>query len=415
MDPLRFGYQSWMQTIQGGDPVRVVWFRVPDSTPAYTGTTVFRSRNWEDEHENDGIGEQEEPTEGKRRLEWYSGHPPAMYHGGHPCGSDLAAQEGALPGRDPIFQTNAIGQAPCCASAPETWEVGDFLIHVSGEGEHVAVGYQEGAAALLLTGQGGHWEVWQHEGGGFLLLTGDGGHWIDHVHEGEGYIVLEGEGLHGESVYHEGGGYVFLTGDGVHAETDVHEGDGGIIVGGEGSHFGIAFHDGSGALLLGGDGLHWGIWIHEGSGAIILSGDGSHWADSVHEGEGEVILSGVGEHDLEEEETGPPCGTGMAYSVVVSGITGSDNCTVMNQTYAMSNVGGQVWSATVLAFSPVMAFINATLTLTSSPYTLVLTNTSTGETATYQAMAFDCATGGAFVLTSATGCSFPFFLNVTSP
>jgi hypothetical protein len=109
-----------MKTIIGGDAAPVVWYRVTPTTPAFSGTTAFRSRHYHEPPDNDGIGEQSDGRIccGKRDEEWYRGNPPAdLVPGPHPCGSDAVARTGAGPS-DPTFMTGPDGSAPCCAPVP---------------------------------------------------------------------------------------------------------------------------------------------------------------------------------------------------------------------------------------------------------------------------------------------------------
>lgn len=113
---LRSAYHSQMRTIQGADPVDVVWYRTPPGAAVYGDTTSFRSRIWCDPKDNAGIGEQANTLHccGKFDMVWSNGQPPAgASTGPAPCGSALVAVEGAGPG-DPTFVTLGDGSAPCC-------------------------------------------------------------------------------------------------------------------------------------------------------------------------------------------------------------------------------------------------------------------------------------------------------------
>lgn len=162
MDFLRNGYRSQMRTIQGADPVEVMWFEAPAGALAYEGPSVFRSRNWEDDHDNDGMGEQEAPALPRERIiDWYNGNPPAFYTGQEPCGSDRVALEGAVVGRDPLFTTNRVGQGPCCESPLEAADI-PISIQCDAEVDHLFA-YPEAdalapvllAALALVTGPAG--------------------------------------------------------------------------------------------------------------------------------------------------------------------------------------------------------------------------------------------------------------------
>jgi hypothetical protein len=120
MDMLRSGYRAMMRTIVNEPPVPVVWFRVPDDRPFYSGPTAFRSRNWTADPENEGIGEQRaEQKCHPAYVGWYNGKPPAPYpNDGEACGSAEVARFGAVRGRDPIFVTDRLGRAPCCSDEP---------------------------------------------------------------------------------------------------------------------------------------------------------------------------------------------------------------------------------------------------------------------------------------------------------
>lgn len=113
VDFLRFGYHAQMRTVHGQPPVPVVWFRVPKGRPIFSGPSVFRSRNWESDHFNDGIGEQEGlPCCCRRQLDWYRGMAPAPYKGLMYCGTAKAKRRGAFPG-EPTFMTDDVGRPPC--------------------------------------------------------------------------------------------------------------------------------------------------------------------------------------------------------------------------------------------------------------------------------------------------------------
>lgn len=135
MDVLRTGYVGKMRTIQGEEPVTVVWHRPPEGAKTFTGPTVMRSQINEDKDGPDQMGEVIELCCWKKRgLDWYNSEPPAPYTGKESFGSDAAWQRGAVLGVDPTEVTNAIGQASCGLPAD--------LVEVTG-------GEQEGGPAFL--------------------------------------------------------------------------------------------------------------------------------------------------------------------------------------------------------------------------------------------------------------------------
>ena len=124
MDFLRRGKHSYMRMSPDAEPIPIVWYRVPWDRPMYQKPTVFRSRNWEPDHEWSGVGEQEGPKCcDARPISWYDSHEPyPTFPPYRPCGSDAVARRGAGPG-DPAFLTNEFGAAPCCSE----WDVIDAV------------------------------------------------------------------------------------------------------------------------------------------------------------------------------------------------------------------------------------------------------------------------------------------------
>lgn len=120
MDWLRNGYRAKMRTTTLNSPVDVVWYRVPPGTPMFVKQTPLRSRLWAKVPENTGMGEQSDGRVccGRFDVEWYNGaKPPGIDGGLIPCGTDAVARDGGGPD-DPLFATNANGNAPCCQGPP---------------------------------------------------------------------------------------------------------------------------------------------------------------------------------------------------------------------------------------------------------------------------------------------------------
>jgi hypothetical protein len=83
---------------------------------------------WDEPVDYDGIGDEVvmDWVTNTREVEYALPIPPAPYKGLDYCGSASALVNGAEPDIDPLFVTNAIGQAPCCASKYlRVWTGGD--------------------------------------------------------------------------------------------------------------------------------------------------------------------------------------------------------------------------------------------------------------------------------------------------
>lgn len=120
MDMGRRGYRTWMKTWLGDDrpAVKVVWYRVPNDRPVYTGPSPFRSRTDEDERgaTNPDVGEQW-PYEDHPCYEKYGWGPtsePALYTGRGSCGDEESGRVGGTAGKNAEFWTDDNGRAPCC-------------------------------------------------------------------------------------------------------------------------------------------------------------------------------------------------------------------------------------------------------------------------------------------------------------
>lgn len=119
VDFLRSGYEIMMKTAPDLAPVKVVWFRVPDSTPFRPGFSPFRSRNWDQRFGRDwrgDLGEQRPHDEACCQWigPWYKGNPPAVYFGDHACGDDTA-WAGQRIITDPVIVTGPDGFPDCCS------------------------------------------------------------------------------------------------------------------------------------------------------------------------------------------------------------------------------------------------------------------------------------------------------------
>lgn len=106
-----------MQTWQSGHAAQdVVWYRLCPPFKVYTEPSLLRSRIWQDDWQNDGVGEQRparnDPCEAQPA--WYNGRPPAIYRGTNHCGPTEAMNDGGVDGQTPLIVTNDDGSADCC-------------------------------------------------------------------------------------------------------------------------------------------------------------------------------------------------------------------------------------------------------------------------------------------------------------
>ena len=170
MDFGKSGQRGFMRTIVDAEPAEVVFYRVPWDTPMYTKPTPFRFSIYNDPFpENSGIGWQDAgrdpPDCCGRGWEWYDGHEPAPMLNTGPCGTDAVAERGAIAGVDPIFQTNGIGQPPCCAPGPA----------FAGRGGQWESGSASFGPTLTRVGWGGQWEGGTAEFARPVVFAGQGG------------------------------------------------------------------------------------------------------------------------------------------------------------------------------------------------------------------------------------------------
>jgi hypothetical protein len=78
----------------------------------------------------------------------------------------------------------------------------------------------------------------------------------------------------------------------------------------------------------------------------------------------------------------------------------------VNGTYNLTHLAGQQWRA-------LAGGVTVTLDLSASPYTLTFVYGA--GNAVFTNAGFDCATGATLARLSATGCTWPASLTVTSP
>jgi len=112
MDYLRSGYRTEMRMQAGQEPVPVRWFRVGKDRPVFPEPHRFGSLNWEDDHENDGIGEQSAPE-----RTYDKGKPPAIFIGTRPCGP-IELFRGQTPDKPVTPLRYVMGVPECCKTAP---------------------------------------------------------------------------------------------------------------------------------------------------------------------------------------------------------------------------------------------------------------------------------------------------------
>jgi len=111
MDYLRSGYETFMQTWQD-DPslTRVRWFRAAPDAKFFAKEHLFGSqKTWD----RGRMNPPDHPGE-SGYVGWTNSANPAGYQGGHHCGSDSAMSLGGVHGVDPVIETDAAGNAPCC-------------------------------------------------------------------------------------------------------------------------------------------------------------------------------------------------------------------------------------------------------------------------------------------------------------
>lgn len=414
-----------MRMAEGTDPVPVVWFRAPAGAAFYDGPTPFRSRNYTQWHENDGLGEQEGPPDPccqRRPTKGRNCNPPAPYRGREVCGSAAAWRGEPVPDSE-WFMTNIIGQAPCCASDPLLAGTGG-----SAEGGEWA----EGFAAAAWTGgsaEGGMGGVVPPD---FHIVGGAGGEGGGHVIEATAVVESGGGGSEGggsaaaadaQAVPAQGGGE---GGGSVQAGMAV------VVAGGAGAEGGGVAGRALAEAAAGGEGS-------EGGGAagvtdaVAVEGDGggegggaaARAAAAVAEGEGGgegggsaaftagggAAGSGGGEGGGSAAwsifSTSPPCSTTDTYTVNLPAIMGAFPCNLAAGVYTMANIGGQQWQATNGTWT-------VTLDLGVYPYTL--TFTSFAGSAIFNATGFTCQTGAVFTFVLSSACAgWPAVQAVTFP
>lgn len=415
-----------MKVTDSADPEEIVWFRAPAGAKWMEGPTPFRSRNYSEYHENDGIGEQEGPPDPccfRRPTRYYNGRPPAPYTGRERCGTDAAWRgEPNQPLAD-WFTTNYIGQAPCCASDP--------LILAEG-GSAEGGGWPPGLAAAAWTGgsaEGGPGGVVPPEA---HVIGGAGGEGGGSAEEADGYGYDGGDGGEGggsaaasagEAVSAQGGGEGGGAADAVLADVFGSAGGGEAggtagsaaavpVAGGEGDEGGGAAGVNSVTTVAGDGGGEAGGTAAD-AVATAASGQGGGEGGGSAAAASPAALSGAGGSEGGGQATyavtgsGPPCPTGATYSVVLPPIGGAFPCVVAGGVYSMAWVGGQSWQA-----------INGPWVLTMNlgvfPYTL--TWSSFAGFAQYQATGFSCGGSNTFTLFLSSACTgWPPVVTVNSP
>lgn len=250
VDYLRSAYRAHMRMYPGGPLVPVVWFRCAPGARPFPGWSAFLSRNWEDPHHNEGVGEQRpfDDVECPRKWQpWYNGRPPVPYDGLSYCGALETWERGGIEGVTPQFTTDDRGYAACCG--PTLW-------YWAGRGGAMAGGAAPAVAvaARPYTPSGG-----ALAGGDALYeavydttyaYAGEGGSWAggeaayaaitDHVYTPAGGALAGGAAAHEEAVVlsYEGGGGAIAGGAAGYVVSPVYEygGLGGAVGGGAAAH-----------------------------------------------------------------------------------------------------------------------------------------------------------------------------------
>lgn len=110
-----------MRMEEDGPLIPVVWYQVPASRPLWNGRSTFRSRNYSDQKEWSGIGEQRVYDECCDRIApspYHNGAAPTAYSGDGHCGRDEAWHKGGAALPLVFFNTNDRGFPECCDPQP---------------------------------------------------------------------------------------------------------------------------------------------------------------------------------------------------------------------------------------------------------------------------------------------------------
>jgi hypothetical protein len=152
LDCIRFPYRARMQSWASGDhaPVPVVWMKAPPGAKVFTGPSLFRSRIWDTDPDNQGPGEQHPYDPDPCKPQWVYARKPvlAIYRGQHACGSEQALRYGGIPGKDAPLALDEFGRCIDCGGIIVTQVTEDIVLDAQAYADALAA--KEATAQVVL-------------------------------------------------------------------------------------------------------------------------------------------------------------------------------------------------------------------------------------------------------------------------
>lgn len=172
MDYTRHCYRTVIKPWQDQDTlVPIRWYRPGPDAQLIGGWVAFRSLvSWDRQGDIPDVGEQQKSPQ----TTYDKGDDTLHLEGDHRCGSDYVWQHGARTDIDPVFTTDAQGNAPCCIGIEEIMCCTHGIIQVPAGNLNLAMSgntFFDGVTAITLgrvpaTGDPGWRARWE----GLVLL-----------------------------------------------------------------------------------------------------------------------------------------------------------------------------------------------------------------------------------------------------